>query len=98
MSYTKMIGLQKFNLVPSSMRNWPRINWCVFLICLAINTAIVGTVGYYYTKAHIQWYYLGLLIFILCLLLLPAIALKKTRNLHVHHYNVGQILFVLIAY
>lgn len=80
------------------MRAWPTTNWFVFFFCLFVAISIITTMGFYYSKAGIEWYYLGLLFAILGLLFIPAYVMQETHVVHVHHYNIGMIFLVLIAY
>ena len=36
--------------------------------------------------------------FIVLVFLVPALLLRKTHVLHIHHYNVGMVFVVMIAY
>ena len=98
MTYTKLMKLKSFNLVPSKMKSWSRVNWLVFFIALVIVLGLIAKLGYSYMLADVQWYYFGLIILIIAMLFIPAFLFRKTRYLHLHHYNLGMILFVLIAY
>lgn len=98
MTYFKLLELREFNLVPAQMKKWPLVNWVVFWINVGIALSILTVLGICYTEAKVQWYYLGLFFLIMACIVLPGLIWRKTHHVHVHHYNVGMIFLVLIAY
>jgi len=98
MTYFKLLNLKGFNLVPGQMKRWPAKNWLIFLIGKIIALIVIITLSIKYIKAGVQYYYLALLVLIVCGVLIPAIILRKTYSLHVHHYNVGMFFIILICY
>lgn len=98
MTYFKLLGLKDFNLVPSKMKRWPLVNWVVFLIGKAIALCLLGYLIYCYIQAGVQYIYLAVFLLIICGVLVPALILRKTYWLHVHHYNVGMFFLVLVCY
>ena len=80
------------------MREWPWINWAVFSGVFMIFLAIVVSLGYFYAIASVCYFYLGLAILILASLFVPACLFRKSHVMHIHHYNVGMIFVIMIAY
>lgn len=80
------------------MREWPLVNWVWFCGLFMIKLAYIIALGYYYTLASVQFYYLGLAVLIMASFAIPALLLRKTHVLHIHHYNVGMVFVILIAY
>jgi hypothetical protein len=96
-TYFKLFKLQ-LNLVPKQMKTWPLINWVIFLVVLGIGIGVVGMSLYYYYTSGVMVHYIALFIFILASLFVPALLLRKSHSLHIHHYTIGMIFLALIAY
>lgn len=96
-TYFKLFKLQ-LNLVPKQMKTWPLVNWLVFFGGLAVSFSIIVTILYYYHQSGVLLNYIVVVILILAALFIPAVVLRRSRHLHIHHYTIGMIFLTLIAY
>ena len=97
-TFFKYMRLKGFNLVPHQMKEWPAKNWIFFCCCAVFVIGVVATLIYHYVMSKVALYYLCAILLIIALILIPAILLRKTMYVHVHHYNFGMLWVVLIGY
>ena len=80
------------------MKTWGILLWS---ICVTLFLIIIGILGYliamYISCGFIWVYVIGLAVIILTFVIV-TLYLKKTHNLHIHHYTIGMILIVMLGY
>ena len=51
-----------------------------------------------YLRAGVAWFYLGVVIIEMLILLAPTLALGSSYTLHLHHYSLAMIFLSLLCY
>jgi uncharacterized membrane protein len=71
------------------------------LLSLIVLLLILGVISYLvvvYMVAGVLWYYLGVFLLILLMFAVPFLWLRQSHDFHVHHYNIGMVIVVLVGY
>jgi hypothetical protein len=97
-TYSDKLKMGGFNIQPSRMRRFGADKWALFFGICIFTIWIIGGLCWFYIKAAVLWYYLGFMLAIALSFTLPAVVLRRSHELHIHHYNIGMIFVLLIGY